>query len=328
MTRREFVSVLGSTAVAWPFIAQAQQQTVPIPHIAYLGASGPAVLDPRQIEQFKAGLTENGLIDGQNIKVDYLWGEGSPDRLRQHAAELAKRNLSVIVTAGPQPVRALLEAKVSSPIVFAILSDPINDGFIQSLARPGGNLTGLSMVGTDLESKRLQILKDGVPTVTKVMLLHDPTMGSTIGLEGAKSGARALGLEIIVGEVANADKFAGIFTEAARQNVNAVAGLASPFFNFNRKQLVDLCSQYRLPSIWEATAYIRDGGLLSYGPSFPDMYRRSAGYVAKIIKGAKPSELPVQQPTRFEMGINLRTAKALGVIMPVSLIGQADEVVE
>jgi len=324
MTRREFVLLAGGTAVAWPLMAQAQQ-TAPIPRIAYLGASNPAIVT-REIEQFKVGLAENGLIDGQNIKVDYLWGEGSPDRLRQHAVDLAQRNLSVIVTAGPQPVRALLEAKVSSPIVFAILSDPISDGFVQSLARPGGNLTGLSMVGTDLESKRLQILKDGVPAVTKVMLLHDPTMGSTIGLEEVKSSARGLGLEIFVGEVADVDKLADIFTEAVRQNVNGVAGLASPFFNF--KRLIDLCSQYRLHSVWEAIAYIRDGGLLSYGPSFPDMYRRSAEYVAKILKGTKPSELPVQQPTRFEPGVNLKTAKTLGVTLPVSLIGQADEVVE
>ena len=160
MTRREFVTLASSTAAAWPFMAEAQQQTGPIPHIAYLGASSPTIIDPHQIEQFKAGLTENGLIDGQNINVVYLWGEGSPDRLRQHAADLATRNLSVIVTAGPQPVRALLEAKVSSPIVFAILNDPISDGFVQNLARPGGNLTGLSMAGTDLESKRLQILKE------------------------------------------------------------------------------------------------------------------------------------------------------------------------
>ena len=198
MTRREFVSLAGATAVAWPLMAQAQEKTVPTPRIAYLGASSPAILDPRQIEQFKVGLTENGLIDGQNIKVAYLWGEGSPDRLRQHAVDLAQRNLSVIVTAGPQPLRALLEAKVSSPIVFAILSDPISDGFVQSLARPGGNITGLSMIGTDLESKRLQILKEGVPGITKVMLLHDPTMGSTIGLEQAKSSASGLDRKSVV----------------------------------------------------------------------------------------------------------------------------------
>jgi ABC-type uncharacterized transport system substrate-binding protein len=328
MTRRKFFWLGGGTAIAWPLMANAQQPTVPIARIAYLGASSAAVLDPRQIEQFKVGLTENGLIEGENIKVDYLWGEGSPDRLRQQAADLAQRNLSVIVTAGPQPVRALLEAKVSAPIVFAILSDPISDGFVQSLARPGGNITGLSMIGTDLESKRLQILKDAVPAITKVLLLHDPTMGSTIGLDEAKSNARGLGLEIFVGELADVDTLAEIFTEAVRQNVNGVAGLASPFFNFNRKRLIDLCSQYRLPSVWEAVAYIRDGGLISYGPSFPDMYRRSAGYVAKILKGTKPSELPVQQPTRFELAVNLKTAKTLGLTLPASLIGQADEVIE
>jgi putative ABC transport system substrate-binding protein len=326
MTRREFVLLAGGTAVAWPLIAQAQQQTGPAPRIAYLGASSPAIAT-REIEQFKVGLTENGLIDGQNIEVDYLWGEGSPDRLRQHAADLAEHDLSVIVTAGPQPVRALLEAKVRSPIVFAILNDPIGDGFVQSLARPGGNLTGLSTFGTALESKRLQILKDGMPAITKVMVLHDPTM-STIGLKEATSSARGLGLEILVGEVADYDKLADIFAEAVRQNVNGVAGLASPFFNFNRKRLIDLCSQYRLPSIWEAIAYTRDGGLISYGPSFADMYRRSAGYVAKILKGTKPSELPVQQPIRFELAVNLKTAKTLGVTLPASLIGRADEVVE
>lgn len=190
MTRREFISLASSVTVTWPFVAQAQQQAGSIPRIAYLSASSPTTTDQRQIEQFKAGLTENGLIDGQNINVEYFWGEGSSERLRQHAADLGQRNLSVIVTAGPQPVRALVEAKVKSPIVFAILSDPIGDGFIKSLAQPGGNITGLSTSGTDLESKRLEILKDAVPALTKVMLLHDPSMGTT-GLEEAKRGARA-----------------------------------------------------------------------------------------------------------------------------------------
>jgi putative tryptophan/tyrosine transport system substrate-binding protein len=328
MKRRDFIILAGGAVIAWPLAAQAEVKAVPVPRIAYLGASSPASLDPRQIEQFKVGLTENGLIDGQNVRVDYLWGEGNPDRLRQHAADLAKLNLNVIVTAGPQPLRALLEAKVSSPIVFAILSDPISDGFVQSLARPGGNITGLSMIGTDLESKRLQILKEGVPAITKIMLLHDPTMRSTIGLEQAQSSASELGLEILVGKVADVDKLGGIFAEAVQQNVNGVAGLASPLINFNRKRLIDLCSQHRLPSIWEAVAYTRDGGLISYGPSFPEMYRRSAGYVAKILKGARPSDLPVEQPIRFELAINVKTAKILGLVMPPTLLGRADEVIE
>lgn len=175
--------------------------------------------------------------------------------------------------------------------------------------------------------KRLQILKEGVPSITKVMLLHDPTMGSTIGLEQAKSSASGLGLEILVDKVTDVDKFADIFAEALQQNVNGVAGLASPFINFNRKRLIDLWSQYRLPSIWEAVAYTRDGGLISYGPSFPKMYRRSAGYVAKILKGAKPRDLPVEQPTRFELAVNLKTAKILVLAMPPTLLGRADEVI-
>ena len=325
MTRREFISLASSVTVTWPFVAQAQQQAGSIPRIAYLSASSPTTTDQRQIEQFKAGLTENGLIDGQNINVEYFWGEGSSERLRQHAADLGQRNLSVIVTAGPQPVRALVEAKVKSPIVFAILSDPIGDGFIKSLAQPGGNITGLSTSGTDLESKRLEILKDAVPALTKVMLLHDPSMGTT-GLEEAKRGARALGIEILVADTADAKKLNEVF--AGAQAVNGVAAMASPFFFFQRKQLVELFSRYRLPSIWEAGAYVRDGGLLSYGPSFPDMFRRSAGYVAKIIKGASPSELPVEQPIRFELAVNLKTARTLGLTLPPALIARADEVIE
>jgi putative tryptophan/tyrosine transport system substrate-binding protein len=201
------------------------------------------------------------------------------------------------------------------------------NGFIQSLARPGGNLTGLSMLGTDLESKRLQILKDAVPALTKVLLLHDSSMGST-GLEEVKPSAGILGLEVVVVEFSDDDRFAEAFAGAVSQTVNGVVGMASPFFNFHRKRLVELSSLHQLPSIWEAAAYVRDGGLLSYGPSFSDMYRRSAGYVAKIIKGVRPSELPVEQPTRFELAVNLKTAKRLGLTVPPTLLGRADEVIE
>ena len=255
MRRREFITLVGG-ATAWPMAAYAQQPSDPIPQIVYLGVSSPATADPRQIEQFKAGLAENGLVDGQNIKVDYLWSEGSPDRLRQLSADLAQRNLSVIVTVGPQPVRALLEAKVKSPIVFAILNDPISDGFIQSLARPGGNITGLSMSGTDLENKRLEILKDAVPTLTKIMLLHDPSMGP-IGSKEARPGARTLGIEILVTDTDNVDKIKEAFAGAEAQGINGVATMASPFFYFRRKQLIELSAQYRLPSIWEAGAFVR-----------------------------------------------------------------------
>ena len=324
MRRREFIRFVGGAPLVWPFVAQAQPTSRP--HIAYLGATSASVLDPRQIEQFKVGLTENGLIEGENIEVDYLWGEGSSDRLRQLATDLARRNIDVIVTAGPQPVQALREAGVKTPIVFAILSDPIGDGFVQSLARPGGNITGLSMAGTDLESKRLEILREAVPTLKKVLLLHDPSMG--VGLVETKAAARNLDLEVFVVDSNDADKFKAAFIEAEAQGAKAVATMASPFFNFNRKRLIQLASEYRWPSIWENGSYVRDGGLIAYGPNFPDMYRRSVGYVAKILNGAKPSDLPVQQPTRFELAVNTKTALTLGLKIPVGLIVRADEVIE
>ena len=326
MRRRKFITLIGGAA-AWPLAARAQQPTGRMSHIAYLGGLSPTTLDPRQIEQFKVGLAENGLVEGQNITVDYLWGEGSTERLRQLATELAQRDLDVIVTSGPQPVRALLATKTKTPIVFAILSDPISDGFVQSLARPGGNITGLSMSGTDLESKRLEVLKNAAPTLNKVMILHDPSLGST-GLSEVKTAARFLGLELFVVETSDDAKFAETFAGVAAQGVNGVATMASPFLNFQRKRLIALAAQYHLPSIWESSAYVRDGGLLSYGPSFPDMYRRSAGYVAKILGGRKPADLPVEQPIKFELAVNVQTAKNLGLEIPPTLLVRADEVIE
>jgi len=329
MKRREFITLVGGAAspVLWPCIVRAQQPTGRMPHIAYLGGLSPTTLDPRQIEQFKVGLAENGLVEGQNITVDYLWGQGSTERLQQLAAELAQRDLDVIVTSGPQPVRALLAAKTKTPIVFAILADPISDGFVQSLARPGGNITGLSMSGTDLESKRLEVLKHAVPAISKVMVLHDPSMGPT-GLSEVKTGARFLGLELFVVEASDDAKFTETFAGVAAQGINGMATMASPFLNFRRKRLIELAAQYHLPSIWENSAYVRDGGMLSYGPSFPDMYRRAAGYVAKILGGRKPADLPVELPIKFELAVNVQTAKTLGLEIPSTLLMRADEVIE
>jgi putative ABC transport system substrate-binding protein len=326
MKRREFITLLGGAA-AWPRAARAQQTTRKLAHVAYLGASNPATLDPRQIEQFKAGLVENGLVEGQNITVDYLWAEGRTERMQHLAAELARRDLDVIVTAGPQPMRALLATGMRTPIVFAILNDPISDGFVQSLARPGGNATGLSMAGTDIEGKRIEVLKDAVPTVTKLIILHDPTMGAT-ALAGVEAVAKSLALQFIVGEVDDPAKFAEIFAAARAQGVDAVTTMASPLLNFQRKRLIELAAQYHLPSIWEAGIFVRDGGLLAYGPSFPDMYRRSAGYVAKILGGQRPADLPVEQPIKFELAVNLKTARTLGLAIPQSLLLRADEVIE
>ena len=183
------------------------------------------------------------------------------------------------------------------------------------------------MSGTDLESKRLEVLKNAVPTISKVMVLHDPSMGAT-GLSEVKTGARFLGLELFVVEASDDAKFTETFAGVAAQGINGMATMASPFLNFRRKRLIELAAQYHLPSIWENSAYVRDGGMLSYGPSFPDMYRRAAGYVAKILGGRKPADLPVELPIKFELAVNVQTAKTLGLEIPSTLLMRADEVIE
>jgi len=326
MRRRNFITLVGGTA-AWPLVARAQQATGRIAHIAYLGVLGPATLDPRQIEGFKEGLRENGLIDGHNITVEYLWAEGSQDRLRQLANDLANRNLDIIVTAGPQAVLPLMATKTATPVVFAVVGDPIGNGITASLARPGGGVTGLSMSNTELESKRIEILKEAAPAITRLMIVQDPSMGPAV-IAQAQAAARALNVEPDLVELTGPDRIDEKFAAAVARGVNGLATLASPFLNFQRKKLIELASRHRLPSIWEGTIYVRDGGLLAYGPSFPDMYRRSAGYVAKILSGAKPGDLPIEQPIRFELDINLRTARALNLTIPPTLLARADEVIE
>jgi putative ABC transport system substrate-binding protein len=326
MNRRDLITLLGGAA-AWPLAARAQQAARRVARIALLVTQSRESLDPRQLDQFKVGLAENGLIEGQNISVDYLWADGSPERLTELAAEIAGRDLDVIVTAGPQAMSAIVRTRTKTPIVFAILGDPIGDGFVQSLSHPGGNITGLSMSDADLESKRLEILKDAFPAVAKVMILHDPSAGSR-GLSAVEAAAQALGLQSVVFDAAEATKFADIFIAAVAQGVNGLAAMASPILYFQRKQLTALAAAHQLPSIWESSAYVREGGLLSYGPSFADMYRRSAGYVAEILGGRKPADLPVEQPVKFELAVNLRAAKALGLAMPPMLLVRADEVIE
>jgi putative tryptophan/tyrosine transport system substrate-binding protein len=327
MRRREFISLLGSAAASWPLAARAQRQNGRMAHIALLGASSPQAWDPHNMEQFKRGLEENSLIEGRNITIDYVWAEGSPERLGELATDLASRNLDVIVTAGPQPIRALLAAGTRTPIVFAIYSDPVGDGIVESLARPGGNVTGLSMANSNLESKRVEVLKDAFSALKRVMILHDPTMGAS-ELADAQAGALALAVETLIVEAPDPGQFEAAFADAAKQGVNGLATMASPFLNFHRKRLIELATNHRLPSIWESTVFVRDGGLLSYGPSFPDMYRRSVGYVAKILRGAKPGDLPVEQPIKFELAVNVKTAKALALEIPPTLLARADEVIE
>jgi putative ABC transport system substrate-binding protein len=324
--RRLFVEVLAGGAI-FPAAVRAQPAG-PLPHIAFLGVQSSAAQDPRQIEQFKAGLVENKLIDGTNVVAEYYFADGSADRLRELTKALAARkDIAVVITVGQQSVRDLLAAGSRTPIVMAVMGDPLASGFVQSLSRPGGTVTGLSMSNVELEGKRLELLKAAVPAVTRVMVLHEVSQRAE-GLEGVRQVAAAIGVETLAIGVAKAEEFEGAFAAAVGKGANGLAVMASPFLNFRRKQLIELANRHRLPSVWEADIFALDGGLMSYGPSFVQMYRRSAIYVAKILRGAQPGDLPVEQPTHFDLVVNQRTARLLGLTLPAAFLARADDVIE
>jgi putative tryptophan/tyrosine transport system substrate-binding protein len=277
---------------------------------------------------FFAGLRDLGLVEGGNVIVLVREAEGRPDRLPQLAAELVAEKPDVIVSAGPQPIEAVKNATATIPIVMAIVSDPVTYGFVASLPHPGGNLTGLSMVNTELSSKRIELLKEIAPGITRIAVFTDPTMGPQ-GLPETAAAARTLGLELQVLELTGAEIERG-FAEAERGQAQALLVMPTPFYNMPdvRRRIGTLALQHRLPSMCEEVSYVRDGCLLSYGPDFTAMWRRSATYIIKILQGAKPAELPVEQPTKFNFFINLQTAKALGLTVPPILLAMADEVIE
>jgi putative ABC transport system substrate-binding protein len=326
--RRAFVSALAAGTAGLPSVLRAQTGSGAPPHVAFVSVSNQATIDPRNLQNFRKGLAENGLTDGRNVTVTYDFAEGSAERLRELSAKMAQSDAALIVTAGPQAVRALLAAGVRKPIVVAIVGDPVASGVVASLGRPGGLVTGLSMNDSELEAKRLEILKEAVPGVSRVVVLIETSMKHGGDLPEVKSAARALGLEPMMMEANDPAGYEAVFADAIAHGADGMAVMASPYFNSNRARLIEAALRHRLPSIWEAAIFVRDGGLLSYGPSFPDMYRRSAGYVARILKGANPAELPVEQPTLFEMFVNLKTAKVIGLTIPPSILARADEVIE
>jgi putative ABC transport system substrate-binding protein len=323
--RRGLLAALPAAATSFPSVLRAQTGSGALPHVAFLSPGTQATFDLRNLQNFRKGLAENGLIDGRNVRVSYDFADANAERLRSLCVQLAESDATVIVTAGSQPIAALLAAGVRKPIVLAIIGDPVAGGVVTSLARPGGNVTGLSMNNSELEAKRLEILKEAVPGLSRVAVLLDTSMGD---LPEVSAAAQALGLEPIVMKASDPAGYEAAFADAIARGANGAAVMASPFFNANRARLIELALRFRLPSIWEAANFVRDGGLMSYGPSFPDMYRRSARYVARILKGDNPAELPVEQPTLFEMFVNLKTAKALGLTIPPSILARADEVIE
>jgi putative ABC transport system substrate-binding protein len=325
LKRREFITLLGGAA-AWPLAAHAQQATK-LPTIGYLGAAAPAG-DSQRIPAFVQRLRELGWIEGNTIAITFRWAEGRPAQMAEIAAELVRLKVDVIVTTGTSGVLAAKQATSVIPIVFTASSDPVGTGLVTSLARPGGNITGLSLQQTDSASKRLELLREVVPALHRLALMGNfgnPAIMLELG--GAQAAARTLGLEVATPEIRRAEDFAPAF-DATKGQAEAVYVATDALVVANRIRINTLALTARLPTTYNSREYVDLGGLMSYGPNFPELYRRTADYVDKILRGAKPGDIPVEQPTKFELAINLTTAKALGLTVPQTLLVAADEVIE
>jgi putative ABC transport system substrate-binding protein len=305
--------------------------TQPPAHVPQIGvltlysSSSPVPL----IEAFREGLRALGYVEGQNIVIEYRWGEGNVERLPALATELVHLKVDLIVVVGTQAIQAAKHATTTIPIVMAASSDPVGTGLVTSLSRPGGNITGLSVLAPELSGKRLELLKDAIPGLARVAVLwQGGHPAATLALHEVEAAGRLLRLQLQSLEVRGPNDFERAFAAASGEGAEALIVLSSAFFGAVRRQLVERVTTSRLPAMYPSREYAEAGGLMSYGPSLPDLFRRAATYVDKILKGAKPGDLPVEQPMKFELVINLKTARALGLTMPPLLLFRADEVLE
>jgi ABC-type uncharacterized transport system substrate-binding protein len=320
------LSVVLALCVLAPRAAEAQQPPR-IPRIGVLAAGVPATYVSRH-EAFRRGLREFGYVEGQNITIEYRYGEGTYERLPALAAELVRLKVDVIFAASSPETDAARRATASIPIVFALGSEPVGTGQVASLARPGGNITGMGLE-TGLSAKQLQLLKEAFPHISRVAVLRNPTnLTAPLRWQRTQEAAPALGLALRLHDVRTADDIAGAFAAMTRERPDALLVLPDPFLLHHRASLAALTARERLPAITGVRDYGEAGLLMIYGVDIADNYRRAAGYVAKILQGAKPADLPVQQPVKFELVINLKTAKALGLTIPPSVLGRADQVIQ
>jgi putative ABC transport system substrate-binding protein len=325
MKRREFIALVGGAAAAWPTVGRAQQ-SARMPTIGFLSTSTPASWS-KWTPAFVQRLRELGWIEGSNIVIEYRWAEGIDERYVEMAGELVRLKVDIIVTSGG----ALLAAKQATsviPIVFAAATDPVGSGLVASLARPGGNITGISAQGPDLSGKRLELLREIVPGLRRIAIMANVGYAA-IGqlMQEIQTAARKLGIDVVTLDVRRADEITSAF-ELIKGRAEALYIPADPLVNSNRVRIAALAQGIRLPTMFDLREYVASGGLVSYGPSFSDLFRRAADYADKILRGAKPGEIPVEQPIKFEMAINLKIAKALGIEIPPKLLFTADEVIE
>jgi putative ABC transport system substrate-binding protein len=322
MQRREFITLLGGAAGAWPLAARAQQRAT-VPQIGYLG-SGSQSAWANRVEAIRAGLRDLGYVEGKNIGIEFRWAD-SADRLREFAAELARMNVDVIFATSSTEVEPARQATKTIPIVFATHADPVGIGHVASLARPGGNITGLTMLLTDLAAKELEIFKEALPHVRRIGILYNPaTPSHPPALQAVKTASQRLDVQLVAVPVRTVEDFDGAFSTMIGERVGGFLALGSPLFVIQRVPLAAFALKHRLPSMFGQKEPVEAGGLMSYAADLADLTRRAAVYIDKILKGAKPADLPVEQASKYELVINLKTAKAIGLNMPEAFLLRAD----
>jgi putative ABC transport system substrate-binding protein len=324
MRRREFITLIGGAAT-WPLAARAQQA---MPVVGFLGVRS-ARVDALLVAAIRTGLAETGYVEGRNLRIEYRWAEGQIDRLPALAGDLLGRRVAVLMTGGNAAAPAARAATTTIPIVFSTGGAPVKDGLVASLSQPGGNLTGVTTLARELGAKRLGLLQELVPKATTFGLLANPDDASAEAqARTVEEGARAIGRQLLVLKVRTEDEIDAAFTRLVQQRVSALLVSSDAFLRSRGKQIVQLAARHAIPTMYTVREDASVGGLISYGTNFADMYRQVGIYAGRILKGEKPADLPVMQPTKFELFINLKAAKALGLEVPPMLLARADEVIE
>ena len=326
MRRREFITLLGGAAVSWPVAAHAQQTAMPV--IGFLHSGSPELF-ARNVESFRRGLNETGFVEGGNVAIEYRWARAQYERLPELAADLVQDQVAVIAADGTGAALAAKAATSTIPIVFMVGADPVEVGLVTSLNRPSGNMTGISMFIVSLDAKRVELLRELVPTAATFGLLINPKgPPAELHAKELEAAARIGGQQLIVLRASTDDELGPAFTHLVQRRADALIVVPDPFFDSRRDRLVEMAARHAVPSIYGWREFPAAGGLMSYGIKFADVSRQLGGYVGRLLKGAKPGDLPVEQPTRFELVVNLKTATSLGLTIPTSILLRADEVIE